>query len=167
MTVVPVGITDSMGRAQEANAVNGRDLHAFLEVGKVFAAWMPEQIESFGFIEHTDYERIDIAPQNRVAICGAKTVYLISISMAKDIKRAPITEGSRQNVEGIYASHSCMMHMPCWLSGVSQLAAGLPGACPGMVWTWRTGAGRTAGNGGMTGGARSTSGSTRGAPVMT
>ena len=41
---------------QEVNAVSGRDLHAFLEVGKTFAAWMPEQIEAFGFEEGKDYE---------------------------------------------------------------------------------------------------------------
>ena len=35
--------------------VNARDLHAFLGVGKVFAAWIQDRIEKYGFIEHHDY----------------------------------------------------------------------------------------------------------------
>jgi len=91
-----IHVTKAQFGGQEANAVNGRDLHAFLEVGKHFSTWMPEQIESFGFIEHTDYERIDIAPQNRVAICGAKTEYLISISMAKELAMVQRTAKGKQ-----------------------------------------------------------------------
>ena len=30
--------------------VNARDLHAFLEVGKVFAAWIQARIEQYGFV---------------------------------------------------------------------------------------------------------------------
>jgi len=38
------------------NAVNARDLHGFLEVGKVFGAWIVERIEAYGFTEHQDFE---------------------------------------------------------------------------------------------------------------
>ena len=34
---------------------NARDLHAFLGVGKVFAAWMVNRIEEYQFIENQDY----------------------------------------------------------------------------------------------------------------
>lgn len=30
--------------------VNARDLHAFLEVGKVFAAWIQERIAQYDFV---------------------------------------------------------------------------------------------------------------------
>lgn len=36
-------------------AVNARDLHSFLNVGKVFAAWITERIEKYGFVENQDY----------------------------------------------------------------------------------------------------------------
>ncbi|MFN4236873.1 MAG: antA/AntB antirepressor family protein [Vogesella sp.] len=35
--------------------VNARELHAFLEVGKVFAAWIQERIQQYGFVENQDY----------------------------------------------------------------------------------------------------------------
>lgn len=34
---------------------NARDLHAFLGVGKVFAAWMVNRIEEYGLVENQDY----------------------------------------------------------------------------------------------------------------
>lgn len=34
---------------------SARELHKFLEVGKVFGAWINERIEQFGFIENQDY----------------------------------------------------------------------------------------------------------------
>lgn len=35
--------------------VNARELHAFLAVGKVFAAWIQERIQQYGFVENQDY----------------------------------------------------------------------------------------------------------------
>ena len=35
--------------------ISARELHKFLEVGKVFGAWINERIEQFGFIENQDY----------------------------------------------------------------------------------------------------------------
>jgi len=52
--VLPVNLAQFGG--DQVNAVSGRGFHAFLEVGKVFRAWMPEQIEAVGFVEHQDYE---------------------------------------------------------------------------------------------------------------
>lgn len=67
------------------NAIDGRKLHAFLGVGKVFAAWMPEMIESFDFIEGKDFavcfpnlESEGRGGQNRKE-------YLLSIPMAKEL----------------------------------------------------------------------------------
>ena len=37
--------------------VNARDLHAFLGVGKVFAAWIKGRIEQYGFVENQDFVR--------------------------------------------------------------------------------------------------------------
>lgn len=35
--------------------VNARELHAFLEVGKVFAAWIQDRITQYGFVEGRDF----------------------------------------------------------------------------------------------------------------
>ncbi|EBJ7262153.1 phage antirepressor Ant, partial [Salmonella enterica] len=34
---------------------DARELHSFLGVGKVFAAWITERIEQYGFVENQDY----------------------------------------------------------------------------------------------------------------
>lgn len=34
---------------------DARDLHAFLSVGKIFAAWIKDRIADYGFIENQDY----------------------------------------------------------------------------------------------------------------
>ena len=38
--------------AEGEATVNARDLHTFLEVGKVFAAWIQDRIQQFEFIEN-------------------------------------------------------------------------------------------------------------------
>ena len=37
-------------------AVNARDLHIFLEVGRDFTNWMKDQIERCDLVENQDYE---------------------------------------------------------------------------------------------------------------
>jgi phage anti-repressor protein len=40
-------------------AVNARDLHAALEVGRDFSTWIKERVEKYGFVEGDDYEKFD------------------------------------------------------------------------------------------------------------
>lgn len=40
----------------ETHTTSARDLHAFLEVGKVFGAWIQERIEQYEFEQGKDYE---------------------------------------------------------------------------------------------------------------
>jgi len=68
----------------QVNAVSGRDLHTFLEVGKHFSTWMPEQIEAFGFVEHQDFEVLPEFGFNPQGGRPAKT-YMISLPMAKEL----------------------------------------------------------------------------------
>jgi anti-repressor protein len=67
------------------NAIDGRTLHNFLEVGKVFAAWMPEHIEAFGFIEHQDFETCFPDSESKIHGGHNRKEYLISIPMAKEL----------------------------------------------------------------------------------
>ena len=51
--LIPVVAGEIAG--QSIPTVNARDLHAFLKVGKVFAAWIKERVEEYGFIEGQDF----------------------------------------------------------------------------------------------------------------
>lgn len=61
--------------------VSGRDLHAFLQVGKKFADWIKERIDAYGFNENSDFVTFS---QN-----GEKgrptTEYAVTIDMAKEL----------------------------------------------------------------------------------
>lgn len=41
--------------ARTIQTTSARELHAFLDVGKVFAAWIQERIEQYGFTEGQDF----------------------------------------------------------------------------------------------------------------
>ena len=47
--------------------ISARELHKFLEVGKVFGAWINERIEQFGFIENQDYVVFSEISKTKVA----------------------------------------------------------------------------------------------------
>lgn len=64
--------------------VNARELHAFLEVGKVFAAWIQERIEQFDFIENEDFVVISESGKNPNGGRPSKE-YFIVLDMAKQL----------------------------------------------------------------------------------
>ncbi len=51
--LVPVFTGELQG--EHVQLCDGRELHGFLEVGRVFSSWILERIESFGFVENEDY----------------------------------------------------------------------------------------------------------------
>lgn len=67
-----------------AQAVNARDLHAFLGVGKIFGAWITERIEQFGFEAAADFEVYSETGNNPAGGRPAKE-YALSIDMAKEL----------------------------------------------------------------------------------
>lgn len=81
--------------AQTLNAIDGRTLHGFLEVGKAFAAWMPEQIEAFGFLEHQDFEVYSKSGENPAGGRPRKE-YLLSLPMAKELAMVQRTTKGKQ-----------------------------------------------------------------------
>lgn len=64
--------------------INARDLHAFLEVGKVFAAWIQDRIQQYGFLENQDVEVFSDSGKN---LNGGRTAkeYAITLDMAKEL----------------------------------------------------------------------------------
>lgn len=76
--------------------VNARDLHAFLEVGKVFGTWIQDRIRQYGFVEHIDFEvfsdsgknrSIEVFPDSGKNSQGGRPAkeYAISLDMAKEL----------------------------------------------------------------------------------
>ena len=75
--------------------ISARELHKFLEVGKVFGAWINERIEQFGFIENQDYVVFSEIGKNPKGGRPMKE-YLLSIDMAKELSMLERNEKGKQ-----------------------------------------------------------------------
>lgn len=64
-------------------AVNARDLHQFLQVGKVFAAWIQERIGKYEFIENEDFI-LTVSKTGKRSNVMQKD-YTITLDMAKEL----------------------------------------------------------------------------------
>lgn len=69
---------------QTIETVNARELHSFLEVGKVFASWIKDRIEQYNFIENLDYG-VFTETGNNLSGGRPSKEYAISIDMAKEL----------------------------------------------------------------------------------
>jgi phage anti-repressor protein len=70
--------------------VNARELHEQLLVGKVFAAWIKERIDNYGFIENEDFFPILEKTSGR-----PKTEYWLTLDTAKEIAMVQNNEVGR------------------------------------------------------------------------
>lgn len=75
-----IAITERAGQP----TVNARELHAFLEVGKVFAAWITERITAFDFKPGADFEVVSESGNNPQGGRPARE-YFLSLDMAKEL----------------------------------------------------------------------------------
>lgn len=64
-------------------AVNARDLHSFLQVGKVFAAWIQERIGKYEFLENEDFI-LTVSKTGKRSNVMQKD-YTITLDMAKEL----------------------------------------------------------------------------------
>lgn len=64
--------------------VNARDLHSFLEVGKVFGAWINDRIDQYGFVENQDFVVFSETGKNPNGGRPSKE-YALSLDMAKEL----------------------------------------------------------------------------------
>ena len=64
--------------------VNARDLHVFLEVGKMFAHWIGDRIQKYGFVENQDFAVFAKTGNNPSGGRPAKD-YHLSLDMAKEL----------------------------------------------------------------------------------
>ena len=76
---------------QPVQLCNARDLHSFLEVGKVFGAWIQDRINEYGFIQDEDYLVITERTNGR-----PRKEYLITLDMGKELGMVERNERGRQ-----------------------------------------------------------------------
>lgn len=80
---------------QTIETVNARELHQFLEVGKVFASWIKDRIEQYNFIENIDYG-VFTETGNNLSGGRPSKEYAISIDMAKELAMVERNDKGRQ-----------------------------------------------------------------------
>lgn len=88
--LVPV-VTAEIGD-RTLKAVNARDLHAFLEVGRDFSTWIKDRIEEYGFAEEEDF-----SPVLGKSTGGRPAYdYLLTLDMAKELAMVERTAKGRE-----------------------------------------------------------------------
>ena len=91
MSNVLISIIDHNGQ----RAVNARELHAFLGVGKDFSSWIKKQIERCDLIEYQDFE---VFTQKGENLQGGRPTseYALSLDAAKEISMMSQCERGKQ-----------------------------------------------------------------------
>lgn len=89
------GIHDFELGGRQVRAVNARELHAFLQVGKVFAAWITERIAQYGFEQGRDFEVFSETGNNPSGGRPTKE-YAITIDMAKELSMVERNEQGKK-----------------------------------------------------------------------
>jgi len=80
---------------QVVQSVSGRDLHAFLEIGKVFGTWINDRIKQYKFKRGEDFEVFTDSGKNLSGGRPAKE-YELTIDMAKELSMVERNEKGRQ-----------------------------------------------------------------------
>ena len=101
--VIKWAINEDQRRADgstQVPTVSARHLHSFLEVGKVFRAWVQERIEAFGFVEGQDF--VVVEGLSRPDLDASKSrpqttkEYYLTIDMAKELSMVERNEKGKQ-----------------------------------------------------------------------
>lgn len=79
---------------ESVNAVDARELHAFLEVKTAFHDWINKRISSYKFIK--DYDYLKISDSNYKGIGQAPVFYTISLDMAKELSMVERNQKGKQ-----------------------------------------------------------------------
>lgn len=89
-----ITITSRAIGSEHIQTINARELHAFLEVGKVFAAWISERIEQYGFAEDVDY--VVTVSKTGIRSNVLQKDYHISLDMAKELAMVERNDKGRE-----------------------------------------------------------------------
>ena len=97
---IPIDVAQAHIADEEITAVNARDLHKFLGVGRDFSSWIKERIKTYGFVESLDFIVVQnlSSPKRGSSKSRAQTLldYTISIDMAKELCMIEKTEKGRE-----------------------------------------------------------------------
>lgn len=95
LTIANIPFTEATIDGQSERAVDARELHQFLEVGKVFAAWIAERIQAYGFVENEDF--VVCFPNSESEGRGGQNRkdYALSMDMAKELAMVERNERGR------------------------------------------------------------------------
>lgn len=75
--------------------VSARELHSFLEVGKVFGAWIQERVEQFGFTDGQDFVVVSESGKNPMGGRPTKE-YHLTLDMAKELSMVERNDKGKQ-----------------------------------------------------------------------
>ncbi|EEO7834143.1 phage antirepressor Ant [Salmonella enterica] len=82
---------------ESALLCNARDLHSFLAVGKVFAAWITSRLEEYEFIENQDYILLSNSGKQTSGRGGHnRKDYHLTLDTAKELAMVERNEKGRQ-----------------------------------------------------------------------
>lgn len=116
---------------QLIEAVDARDLHLFLEVGRVFAAWISDRIKQYGFEEGCDYAVVENLsnpnPESAKSRQQKKKDYFITLDMAKELAMVERNEKGRQARRYFIECEKAYRHKPQKVALVDQLTPLLNG----------------------------------------
>lgn len=95
-----VDVSQAQIADEEVTAVNARDLHDFLDVGRDFSNWIKDRIKAYGFIKNVDFIVVQnlTSPNLARSKSRARSIidYTISLDMAKELCMIEKTEKGRQ-----------------------------------------------------------------------
>lgn len=114
-----IPLTDNDG----AQAVMGRDLHAFLEVKSNYREWFPRMVD-YGFEEGKDYASKNRRVQDSLGREREATDHVISLDMAKEISMIQRTEKGKQ-ARAYFLECERRAKQPAELSGPELMAKAL------------------------------------------
>lgn len=107
----------------DGTAIDARQLHAFLEVGKDFSTWIKDRIEQFGFVADLDYVLFDspnLGNQRGRGGDRRSVEYALTVDMAKELSMV------ERNAQG-KAARLYFIEME---KKAKALAGGLPKSLP-------------------------------------
>lgn len=81
---LPIEVVAKDMHGEAMLAVNARELHAYLGVGKVYAAWIRDRIQQYGFTEGVDFGVFSDSGKKSNKGRPLKE-YMISLDMAKEL----------------------------------------------------------------------------------
>lgn len=100
--------------------VNARELHQFLEVGKVFGAWITERVDQFGFVENQDFVVYSETGKNPSGGRPAKE-YALTLDMAKELSMVERNDKGKQARQYFIECERQSKHLPMNPAQMSRL----------------------------------------------